>query len=171
MIFHTYGKKENKAIVLIHGVLTPWQIWNTAIRKFKRNYYVIVPELDAHTEVTPTVFHSVGEEADKIHDYIMEELNGHVFLLAGLSMGGRIAATLNDPAVAVSKAEIQGLKVKPVGKPVDQVPVHFVFIKDDNGAELLSRVDAALGKLKESGELAKLSTEWFDADYTEVRPE
>ncbi len=94
MIFHTYGKKENKAIVLIHGVLTPWQIWNTAIRKFKRNYYVIVPELDAHTEVTPTVFHSVGEEADKIHDYIMEELNGHVFLLAGLSMGGRIAATL-----------------------------------------------------------------------------
>ena len=51
------------------------------------------------------------------------------------------------------------------------MPVHFVFIKDDNGAELLSRVDAALGKLKESGELANLSKEWFDADYTEVRPE
>ena len=94
MIFHTYGKKENKAIVLIHGVLTPWQIWNTEIRKFKREYYVIVPELDAHTEFSPTVFHSVEEEAMKIHDYIMEELDGKVFLLAGLSMGGRIAATL-----------------------------------------------------------------------------
>ena len=26
MIFHTYGNKENKAVVLIHGMLTPWQI-------------------------------------------------------------------------------------------------------------------------------------------------
>ena len=94
MIFHTYGDKENKAVVLIHGMLTPWQIWNTAADKFKRNCYVIVPELDAHTEVTPTVFHSIEEEADKIHDYIMKELNGKVFLLAGLSMGGRIAATI-----------------------------------------------------------------------------
>ena len=76
MIFHTYGDKENKAVVLIHGMLTPWQIWNTAVDKFKRNCYVIVPELDAHTEVTPTVFHSIEEEADKIHDYIMKELNG-----------------------------------------------------------------------------------------------
>ena len=30
MIFHTYGNKENKAVVLIHGMLTPWQIWNYA---------------------------------------------------------------------------------------------------------------------------------------------
>ncbi|MBR2523080.1 MAG: alpha/beta hydrolase [Clostridiales bacterium] len=94
MIFHTYGKKENKAVILIHGVLTPWQIWNTAVKKFRGDYYVIVPELDAHTEVTPTVFHSVEEEADRIYQYIMDELDGHVFLLAGLSMGGRIAATI-----------------------------------------------------------------------------
>ena len=94
MIFHTYGKKEDKAVVLIHGMLTPWQIWNTAIKKFKRDYYVIVPELDAHTELNPTMFHSVEEEADKIRDYLKEEIGGKVFLLAGLSMGGRIAATL-----------------------------------------------------------------------------
>ena len=94
MIFHTYGNKENRAVVLIHGMLTPWQIWNTAIEKFKDDYYVIVPELDAHTEATPTVFHSVEEEAEKIREYLLKELDGKVFLLAGLSMGGRIAATL-----------------------------------------------------------------------------
>ena len=94
MIFHTYGQKDNKAIVLIHGMLTPWQIWNTAIENFKRDYYVIVPELDAHTEITPTEFHSVEEETEKIQKYIMDELGGQVYLLAGLSMGGRIAATL-----------------------------------------------------------------------------
>ena len=94
MIFHTYGNRENKAVVLIHGMLTPWQIWNTAIEKFKNDYYVVVPELDAHTEETPTVFHSVEEEAEQIREYIVKELGGQVFLLAGLSMGGRIAATL-----------------------------------------------------------------------------
>ena len=94
MIFHTYGNKENKAAVLIHGMLTPWQIWNTAVKKFSEDYYVVVPELDAHTEETPSVFNSVEEEAEKISEYIMDELNGQVFLLAGLSMGGRIAATL-----------------------------------------------------------------------------
>ena len=94
MIFHTFGNKANKAVVLIHGMLTPWQIWNTAIEKFKDDYYVIVPELDAHTEEEPTVFNSVEEEADKIREYILKELDGQVFLLAGLSMGGRIAATV-----------------------------------------------------------------------------
>ena len=94
MIFHTFGNKENKAVVLIHGVLTPWQIWNTAIEKFSNDYYVVVPELDAHTEETPTVFNSVEEEAEQIREYIVKELGGQVFLLAGLSMGGRIAATL-----------------------------------------------------------------------------
>ena len=94
MIFHTFGNKEKKAVMLIHGMLTPWQIWNTVIEKFRNDYYVIVPELDAHTENTPTAFHSVEEEAEKIREYIVNELEGKVFLLAGLSMGGRIAATL-----------------------------------------------------------------------------
>ena len=55
MIFHTFGNKENKAVVLIHGVLTPWQIWNTAIDKFRSRYYVVVTELDGHTENEKTV--------------------------------------------------------------------------------------------------------------------
>ncbi|MCR4787378.1 MAG: transporter substrate-binding domain-containing protein [Lachnospiraceae bacterium] len=84
---------------------------------------------------------------------------------------GRIAATLNDPAVAVSKAEIQGLDVKPVGAPVDQTPVFFIFQQNETGKEIQTRVDAALTKLKESGELAALSEQWFEADYTEIREE
>lgn len=94
MIFHTYGNKENKAVVLIHGMLTPWQIWNAAIEKFRNDYFVVVPELDAHTEETATLFNTIDEESEKIREYIIDELNGQVFLLAGLSMGGRIAATI-----------------------------------------------------------------------------
>lgn len=112
-----------------------------------------------------------NEEHDADHQLNIQYYNEDVTTILQDIDNGRIAATLNDPAVAVSKAEIQGLAVKPVGNPVDQVPVHFVFFQDENGKEIKDRVDAALAQLKESGELSSLSTEWFDADYTEVRPE
>lgn len=82
---------------------------------------------------------------------------------------GRIAATINDPAVAISKAETQGLSVKPVGDPLAQTPVYFIFSKDEEGRALRDRIDAALQTLKQSGELVVLSKEWFNADYTEIR--
>ena len=93
MVFHTFGDKTDKAVILVHGVLNPWQIWTDAINKFKERYYVIVPELDGHTQSEKSTFISVDDEAAKITDYIKNELDGNVFLLAGLSMGGRIAAT------------------------------------------------------------------------------
>lgn len=94
MIFHTFGNKENKAVVLIHGMLTPWQIWNKAAGMFSGGYYVVVPELDGHTEDDASRFISVDDEVSKIRSYIKTELGGRVYLLAGLSMGGRIAATV-----------------------------------------------------------------------------
>ena len=61
--------------------------------------------------------------------------------------------------------------MKPVGNPVDQTPVFFIFPQDENGKIARDKVDAALKTLKQNGELAALSVAWFEADYTEVRPE
>lgn len=81
-------------------------------------------------------------------------------------VNGKIDATLNDPAVAISKAEIQGLDVEPVGERLSETPVFFIFKQDELGKTLQEKIDAALGQLIESGELSTLSTEWFEADYT-----
>lgn len=78
---------------------------------------------------------------------------------------GKIDATVNDPAVAISKAKIQGIDVKPVGDPLDSTPVYFVFKKDEAGEQLRDRVDAALKKLIDDGELSQLSIQWFGTDY------
>ncbi|MBR4760136.1 MAG: alpha/beta hydrolase [Lachnospiraceae bacterium] len=94
MIFHTIGEKSKSAVLLIHGMLTPRQIWDTAAEHFSKEHYVIVPELDAHTLDEPSTFTSVENEAEKIRQYLMETTGGKLFLLAGLSMGGRIAAEL-----------------------------------------------------------------------------
>ena len=110
-------------------------------------------------------------EHDADHQLNIQYYNEDVTTILQDIDNGRIAATLNDPAVAVSKAEIQGLSVKPVGNPVDQTPVFFIFPQDENGRIARDKVDAALKTLKQNGELAALSVAWFEADYTEVRPE
>lgn len=81
-------------------------------------------------------------------------------------VSGRIDATVNDPIMAASKAEIQGLEIEAVGERLSSDPTYFIFKQDDQGKELKEKVDAALSKLKENGELSKLSKDWFDVDYT-----
>lgn len=79
---------------------------------------------------------------------------------------GRVDATINDPAVAASKAELQGIHVVGVGEPLSQEPTYFFFKKTPEGEELRDRLDADLTKLRDSGELSALSVAWFGADYT-----
>ncbi len=81
-------------MLLLHGMLTPWQIWEEAIDHFSPDYYVIVPELDAHTEEAPSRFESIEREAQTIEDYLLSQCGGKADVLCGLSMGGMIAAVL-----------------------------------------------------------------------------
>lgn len=94
MVFHTFGNEKNKVIVFIHGMLTPWQIWEDAADFFCGDYYVVIPELDGHTENEISEFISVKDEAEQIRQYLIKHFEGKVYALCGLSMGGRIAATL-----------------------------------------------------------------------------
>lgn len=115
-----------------------------------------------------TFFNSTIEEYNEEHgnviniNYYQEDITT---ILQDI-VNGRIDATVNDPAVAISKAEIQGLNVKAIGERLNESPVRFVFKLDDEGKEIRDRIDAALKQLIDSGELSKLSIEWFGTDYT-----
>jgi len=133
MEFHSYGNRENKAVILLHGMLTPWQIWNDAIERFKEKYYVIVPELDGHTQSEKSTFISVDDEAAKITEYIREALGGEVYLLAGLSMGGRIAAQIAlDQSLRIDNLIIDGaplMKVNGLFKNIMKNNYHSILNK------------------------------------------
>ncbi len=105
-----------------------------------------------------------NEEHDNILDiqYYSEDITT---VLQDVS-NGRLDATVNDPSMAVSKAEKQGFEVEPVGERLDASPTYFVFKKDEKGKELRDRIDADLKQLIDSGELSRLSIDWFGADYT-----
>lgn len=124
MEFHTFGDKDNKSMVLIHGMLTPWQIWEDAAEYFSGEYFVVVPELDAHTEDKQTRFCSVEDEADQVAAYALENLGGKIDVLCGLSMGGKIAAEVAGmPDITVDCLVLDGA-------PLTGLPGIFVsFLK------------------------------------------
>ncbi|MBE6754746.1 MAG: alpha/beta hydrolase, partial [Ruminococcaceae bacterium] len=109
MRFHTFGDKNNRAIVLIHGVLTPWQMWEYQIERLKDEFYVIVPALDGHTEEEASQFVSVEKEAEQIEDYILENLGGQVYAVCGISMGGVISSIIwKNRRVKISRLVMDG---------------------------------------------------------------
>ncbi len=94
MNFHTFGDPQKPAMLLIHGVLTPWQTLEEISRHFSARYHVIIPALDAHEEERATEFVSIASQAEKIEEYITDNLDGSVYAVVGFSMGGVIAALL-----------------------------------------------------------------------------
>lgn len=156
MVFHTYGNKENKAVVLIHGMLTPYQIWNKTIEEFADSHYVIVPELDGHTEDETSEFKSVEDEARKIAEYLTKELNGEVYLLAGISMGGRIASEV---------AKNKGLRIENLvidGAPLMKVNGILKSIMRNNYKAILKKSKARDPKVKASFEKNFLPGEYWN---------
>lgn len=79
---------------------------------------------------------------------------------------GRLDATVNDPIMAKSKADVQGLHIETAGEPIAKDPTFFIAKKDEKGKELIDKIDVALKKLKDEGVISKLSKKWFDIDYT-----
>lgn len=77
---------------------------------------------------------------------------------------GRIDATVNDRLTVGENIKKLGLKVKTVGKPLNEVPSFFVFRKDS--ADLKAKIDKALLSMKKDGTLGKISKKWFNEDFS-----
>ena len=133
MQFHTFGNDSNKVMILIHGMLTPWQIWEDAAEYFSTEYYVVVPELDAHTEDVVTRFRSVEDEAEQIRAYAVKNFDGKLSAICGLSMGGRIAAELAAmPDISVDHLVLDGA-------PLVKLPGFLVGIMEKNYISLIKK--------------------------------
>ena len=136
MEFHTFGKKQNSAVVLILGMLTPWQIWKKAIAYFSKDHYVIVPELDSHTEDTKSQFLSAETEAKLIQEYLIKENKNRLYALCGLSMGGRIAALL----AGMEKISTQYLILD--GAPLKKLPSFLIGFMKKNYVKIIRKTQA-----------------------------
>ncbi len=144
MKFHEFGEQGSPVMMLLHGMLTPWQIWENAAAYFSKEYYVVVPELDGHTEEEGSTFLSVEREAELLREYALEHFEGSLQVLCGLSMGARIAASLaNMPDVSVSVLVLDGA-------PLVKLPGILKTIMKKNYSKLIQKSRRRDPKVMES---------------------
>ena len=133
MKFHEFGEQGKPVMMLLHGMLTPWQIWEKAAEHFSKEYFVVVPELDGHTEEETSTFISVEREAEELRKYALEHFDGKLQVLCGLSMGGRIAAAL---------AGMDGISLGALvldGAPLEKLPGLLRTMMKKNYVNLVKR--------------------------------
>lgn len=94
MNYLTYGDKRNKAIVFIHGMASTALLCFEPILKYFEDYYVVLAEVDGHSDNIKGDLISLKDCCDDIEKYILENLGGHIHGLCGFSMGGTMAVEL-----------------------------------------------------------------------------
>lgn len=94
MKFISYGNRDNKSILFIHGLASTADLCFKALLPYLQDYYVIFCELDGHYGTNPKDLTSMEETINSIESYILNELKGSVYGLCGFSMGGTIAVEL-----------------------------------------------------------------------------
>lgn len=92
MLLHEFGIKNNKTIVMIHGLAMSYDMLLPAVNELtKRNWHVFavaVPGMDMDTD---NEFTSVEEISEQIENALKAKRINKVSCLYGLSMGGGIA--------------------------------------------------------------------------------
>lgn len=115
MDFHSFGNKENPIMLLIHGVLTPWQIWDKQIEHFSKSYYIIAVALEAHTD-KPSEFISIEDEVSNLENYFANNNISTIDVVCGLSLGGAIAHILwKNNKIKINNLILDGAPLTPCG--------------------------------------------------------
>ena len=89
MKYKEYGKDSSRTVILLHGGGLSWWNYREEAELLKNDYHVILPILDGHAG-SDAHFSTIENNAAEIIDFIKENLNGQVFLIGGLSLGGQI---------------------------------------------------------------------------------
>ena len=122
MKMHLYGLPENPKMLLIHGVLMPWQVWEPQIQYYKEKYHVLVVELDGHTQDKPSRFVSAEMQAQKIEKYCEDREIESFAVVCGLSIGGVIAQILwSNQKLHFERMILDGVPLVPAGRVVSTV--------------------------------------------------
>ncbi len=91
MKMHEFIDGTKPVMVLIHGVLCPWQLNLPYVKAFQESYNVYVPALSAHTEEEASHFATLKNEVEELIQYFLQQNISTIDVLCGLSLGGKIA--------------------------------------------------------------------------------
>lgn len=157
MLVHEFVDGNKPIMVLIHGALTPWQIWMPQIMTFKQIYNIYTIALNAHTEEAASEFVSVPAEAEDIVAYFKAKNINTLDVLSGISLGGKIAFEIWKR----DKLYIHNLIMD--GAPLVACPKFAVHIMINNYKSIIHKSKARDKKVTESFKKDFLPEKYLDS--------
>ncbi len=149
MNFLCFGNKNNKSILFIHGMASTAILCYEPILKQLSDYYVILAEVDGHSEQTEELV-SLGKNCDEIENYIINNLSGNLYCLSGFSMGATMAVEIIGRGnINVTKTHLDAAFLTKMGLLAE--PYQYVFckaIKRIQNGKVIPKfmMDAVMGK-------------------------
>ena len=153
MNFLCFGDKNKKSILFIHGMASTAMLCYEPILKMLADYYVILAEVDGHSERTDELV-SLEKNCDEIENYIIQNLSGNLYCLSGFSMGATMAVEIiGRRNIHVRKTHLDAAFLIKMG--ILTRPYEYIFCKAieriQNGKSVPNfLIDAIMGKDKNS---------------------
>lgn len=157
MQVHEFIEGNKPIMVLIHGVLTPWQIWTPQITAFKERYNIYAIALNAHTVENSSEFVSVPAEAEEIIQYFQNHNIHTIDVLCGISLGGKIAHEIWKSG----KLNIRNLIMD--GAPLVSCPKFAINIMINNYKNIIHKSKARDAKVIENFKKYFLPEKYLDS--------
>ncbi len=127
MNFLCFGDKNNRSILFIHGMASTAMLCYEPILKHLSDYYVILAEVDGHSERTDELV-SLKNNCDEIENYIINNLSGNLYCLSGFSMGATMAVEIIGRGnVNVAKTHLDAAFLTKMGLLTK--PYEYIFCK------------------------------------------
>ena len=110
MVFHEYGKDQEKNLCLIHASCVRWDVFRPVVKSLARFFHVYVPALPGYDPDHPQDdFPGTEETAVMLEDALLERGVDCLEGLYGLSMGVSIAlCMLRNNRIHVHQAIVDG---------------------------------------------------------------
>lgn len=94
MLFHTYGNKEKRILLLIHGLGVSHEIFLPLIDLLKDDFHIVAVGIDGFLLGQTSQYTSIDDQAMQAARYARENLDGHLDVAYGLSLGGKILSRI-----------------------------------------------------------------------------
>lgn len=149
MNFKCFGEKERKSVLFIHGMASSAMQCYEPILKYLTDYYVILAEVDGHSEELDELV-SLEQNCNEIENYIINNLSGQLFCISGFSMGATMAVEIISRGnISVSKMHLDAPFLVKMGLLTK--PYEYIFCKAIERLNKQKRIpkfmmDAVMGK-------------------------
>ncbi|MBR5176881.1 MAG: alpha/beta hydrolase [Bacteroidales bacterium] len=90
MLFTTYGDSARPSLLLIPGLGVSHEIFLPLIERLKSEFFIVAAGIDGFLPGRESRFTSVDDQAAQTIEYAQNQLDGHIDIAYGLSLGGKI---------------------------------------------------------------------------------